>query len=72
MKIPKYIDRLIERRKTLAMQLSEVSSELDEWLEKQGIDIGNDYCMTGCLIYCEPFVAAKCVREDILNHEVSK
>ena len=69
MKIPKYIDKLIERRKELAMKLAEVSSELDGWLEKQGIDIYTDYCMTGCLIYCEPFVAAKCVREDILNKE---
>lgn len=67
MKIPKYVERLIERRERLAMQLMDVSSELDEWLEKNGIQTGTDYTNTGCMIYCEPHTAAKCVIEDILN-----
>lgn len=69
MKIPKYIDRLLKRRTKLAEQLAMVSSELDEWLEKNGIPTGNDYTLTGCMIYCEPYNAEGCVRDDILSKE---
>ncbi len=69
MKIPKYVERLIERRERLAWKLMVVSSELDEWLEKNGIPIGTDYTTTGYMIYCEPRTAANLVREDILNKE---
>ena len=69
MKIPKYIQNLIIRREKLANKLMNVSSELDEWLEKQGIPLGTGYCATGCMIYCEPISARKCVEEDILNFE---
>ena len=34
MKIPKYVERLIERRERLAWELISVSAKLDEWLEK--------------------------------------
>ena len=67
MKIPKYIQNLIIRRERLAIQLMNVSDELDEWLEKQGIPLGAEYAATGCMIYCEPENARKCVEEDILN-----
>lgn len=67
MKIPKYIQDLIIRREKLANELMNVSSELDEWLEKQGIPLGAEYTVTGCMIYCEPEIARKCVEEDILN-----
>lgn len=67
MKIPKYIQDLIIRREKLANKLMIVSIDLDEWLEKQGIPLGADYTMTGCMIYCEPESARKCVEEDILN-----
>lgn len=69
MKIPKYIDRLLERRIKLAEQLNSVSNELDEWLENNGIPTDNDYTRTGCMIYCEPYVAERCVRNDILAKE---
>lgn len=67
MKIPKYIDKLIDRRKKLALQLMSVATELDERLDKNGIDCDGDYTRTGCMIYCEPYAAARCVREDILR-----
>ena len=54
MKIPKYVERLIERRERLAWELISVSDELDEWLEKHDIPTGNEYTRTGCMIYCEP------------------
>lgn len=69
MKIPKYVERLIQRRERLAWELTEVSSDLDEWLEKNNISTGTDYTSTGCMIYCEPSTAARLVREDILNKE---
>lgn len=69
MKIPKYIDVLIQRRMKLAMKLQDVSSQLDDWLIEQGISTQNDYMQTGCMIYCEPHTAAECVREDIENFE---
>lgn len=69
MKIPKYVERLIQRRERLGWELMSVSSDLDEWLEKNNIPIGTDYTTTGCMIYYEPSTAAKLVREDILNKE---
>lgn len=72
MKIPKYVQDLIIRRERLAIELMNVSSELDAWLERKGIPLGTDYCETGCLIYCEPETARECVEEDILNFEKEK
>lgn len=69
MKIPKYVDGLLKRRTRLAEQLASVGSDLDDWLEKNGIPVGNDYTLTGCMIYCEPEAAERCVREDILEKE---
>lgn len=58
MEIPKKIQRLIDRREKLAMNLINVSNELDEWLEKNGADFMDsdlaDSTLTGCMIYCEP------------------
>lgn len=58
MNIPKKIQRLIDRREKLAMNLINVSNELDEWLEKNGADFMDsdlaDSTLTGCMIYCEP------------------
>lgn len=69
MKIPKHIDKLIDKRQNLAVKLAEVSTELDEWLMKNDIHLGEEYTCTGCMIYCEPYTAARCVREDIINKE---
>lgn len=67
MKIPKYVQKLIDRRWKLAEELNDVSNQLDAWLENNGISICNDYTTTGCMVYCEPYNAKKCVEEDILN-----
>lgn len=69
MKIPKYIERLIDRRTKLAWELIKVGSKLDEWLEKNDIPVGTDYTMTGCMIYCEPSTAGELVKQDILAKE---
>lgn len=69
MKIPKYVQKIIDRRWKLAEELNDVSTKLDEWLENNGIPICNDYTTTGCMIYCEPYNAKRCVEADILNKE---
>lgn len=62
MKIPKYIRKKLERRTKLAQDLNEVSSEIDDWLESKGVNLGEypicDCVLTGCRIYCEPQGAA--------------
>lgn len=55
-----------------AEQLNSVSTELDEWLENNEIPTGNDYTRTGCMIYCEPYTAERCVRDDILARSDTK
>lgn len=67
MKIPKYIDELIDKRTKYADKLSEVSTKLDDWLMKNNIPVGSDYTLTGCMIYTEPATAGELVRRDIEN-----
>ena len=58
MEIPKKIEKLLERRKKLALDLMDVTSEVDSWLETNGADLIDsdltDSTLTGCMIYCEP------------------
>lgn len=54
MKIPKYVQRLIDRRCNLACQLQIASCELDEWLEKNHIECEDYDVCTGVEIYCNP------------------
>ena len=71
MKIPKKIEKLIERRKKLAEDLNSVSFTLDKWIEEHGGDLTDpDICgsvITGCMIYCEPDNAAFVVTKYILE-----
>lgn len=69
MKIPKYVQKMIDDRYKYALKLMSVSADLDDWLESHGIDTGNDYTRTGCMIYCEPWNARHCVENDIINHK---
>lgn len=71
MKIPKKIERLLDKRERLAYQLVEACAELDNWLESKGADFRDekivDSTITGCMIYCEPTTAKKNVRDYIEN-----
>ena len=51
MKIPKKVQRLIDRREKLAKNLIDVCNELDTWLEKNGADF-NDSAVS--LRICSP------------------
>ena len=68
MKIPKYVQKMIDDRYKYACKLATVSSELDDWLDKHNIPCDDDYIHTGCMIYCEPWNARRCVEDDILNY----
>lgn len=43
MKIPKYVEKLIERRRKLAYELIEVDAELNAWLEKYNVPLDGEY-----------------------------
>lgn len=71
MEIPKKILKLLERRERLALELMEVTSKVDSWLETNGADLTDsdltDSTLTGCMIYCEPENARKNVEDYIRN-----
>ena len=58
MEIPNKIQKLIEKRERLALELMEVSTKVDSWLEANGADLTDSdltsSTLTGCMIYCEP------------------
>lgn len=70
MKIPKYVEKLIERRAKLADDLNSVDNQLTSWLEKNGLlDKVEEYdVMTGCEMYVNPYTSADRIREAITNN----
>lgn len=69
MNIPKYVQKLIDRRCKLAEQLSDVCYELDCWLDKNDIECEDCDTHTGVEIYCNPYSSGQRVREAILDHK---
>ncbi len=71
MEIPKKVQKLLDRRERLAMNLISVTAELDIWLEKNGADFTDfdivDSTLSGCMIYCEPGNARNNVEDYIKN-----
>ena len=65
MELPKTIDGLIERRKRLAFQLSEVCYELDDWLDKNEIETEPFDTHGGVEIFENPTDSANRIREAI-------
>lgn len=69
MKTPKYVQKLIDRRCTLAAQLMNVCCELDNWLDKNEI-LCEDYdTHTGVEIYCNPHASRERIMKAILEKE---
>lgn len=58
MEIPKKVQKLLDKRMDLAIDLMDVTSKLDSWLEANGADLTDsditDSTLTGCTIYAEP------------------
>lgn len=72
MKIPKKIQKILDRREKLAFDLIRLNCELDNWLENKGVDLGDpDICdavLSGCMIYTEPDSAKSQVEDYIKNN----
>lgn len=72
MKLPKYIERLLDRRARLAIDLMAVDYKITEFINKYNIEVESyDYC-TGVEIYANPYDSARRVKEAILNHNKEK
>lgn len=71
MKIPKKIDKILDRREKLSIELMHLNTEIYSWLESKGADFTDeDICdgvLTGCMIYVEPWTANEIVRDYIEN-----
>ena len=67
MKIPKYVQKLIDRRCKLADELAEVSYALDVWLDENGIECEMCDTHTGVEIYCDPYSSKQRIINAILN-----
>lgn len=71
MKIPKYIENILNKREKLAYQLNECEVKLDDWLIKNGANFSDkDICdavISGCMIYIEPTTAKDLVIDYIQN-----
>lgn len=69
MKIPKYIEEILERRARLVCQLTQLESTLDNWLEAKGFDITEcplyEGTGTSAVLIVEPFTANEIVRRAI-------
>lgn len=68
--IPKYVEKLLERRRKLAFELMDVCCKVDKYCEKVGVDM-IDSCknsvLTDVTIYCEPWNAIVNTRQAILE-----
>lgn len=71
MEIPKKVQKLLDKRMDLAIDLIDVTSKLDSWLEENGADLTDsditDSTLTGCMIYAEPGNAKRNVEDYIRN-----
>ena len=71
MEIPNKIQKLLDKRMKLAIDLMDVTNRLDSWLEQNGADLTDsditDSTLTGCMIYAEPGNAKRNVEDYIRN-----
>ena len=72
MKIPKYIDELLDRRARCAESFIECDSKIAEWLENNNIDVSPDDIRTGACSLVEPWSSAYSVMEAIENAKTQK
>ena len=72
MKIPKRIQKILDRREKIAFDLIHLERELDDWLESKGVDLGDpdisDADLSGCMIYTEPDSAKSQIEDYIKNN----
>ena len=71
MKIPKYIEKALERRVKLAIQLDDTCEIIDEFIRKNGLENEIDTAdwLGGVEIYVNPRESADNIKAVIINHE---
>ena len=67
MDIPKYIEKLIEKRAGLAELLNCADCKLSEWLEKNGVEVEEYDIRSGCEMYVNPWDSADRIKKTIKN-----
>lgn len=65
MKIPKYIEKLIEKRAGLAVLLNHTDHKLVEWLEKNSVEVEEFDKYWGCEMYVNPWISADRIKQAI-------
>ena len=71
MKIPKYIEKALQRQERAGNIASNNNSLIFEWLNKQGIDMPCDsiYCINSIMLITEPSAYANGLRDIIQKHK---
>lgn len=69
MKIPKYIENLIDRRAGLAVLLKHADHKLGEWLEKNGVNVEGYDIYGGCEMYVNPWNSADRIKQAIKDKQ---
>ena len=72
MKIPKYIDEALIKRRNAAAKLMDYCAIVDEFIEKNGIDVPYEDYLCGVEIYTHPYDCEESVRKCILEHKERK
>lgn len=67
MKMPKYIEKLIEKRAGLAVLLNHADHKLGDWLEKNGVEVERYDIYGGCEMYANPWSSAGRIKQAIKN-----
>lgn len=60
--IPKYVDKLLEKRAKAAEKFIEADSQIVEWLEKNSIVVDEIHINTGACSICEPYLSIDAIR----------
>ena len=69
MEIPKYIDKLLERRARAAETFMNADRKISGWLNKNNIVVSEDDVLTGACSLCEPWSSIDHIRATIQGKE---
>lgn len=72
MKIPKYIDDALIKRRKAALKLMDYDGAVTDFIEKNQIDVNSEDYAGGVEMYSNPYDSEKAVRQAILNHDTMK
>ena len=67
MKIPKYVDKALQKRAKAAITFIAEDAKIVQWLKKNNVDVSNDHILTGACSLCEPYSSIETIRQAILE-----